>query len=41
VQSEPDYWDVEYEFRNVDHRIQMSAPPGDRIYVNRDGEPRQ
>ena len=41
MQSDPDYWDVEYEFRNVDHRIQMSAPPGDRIYVNRDGEPRQ
>jgi len=41
VQTEPEYWDVEYEFRNVDHRIQMSAPPGDWIYVNRDGEPRQ
>ena len=41
VQSEPEYWDVEYEFHNVDHRIQMSAPPGDQIYVNRDGEPRQ
>jgi uncharacterized protein YcfJ len=41
VQAEPEYWDVEYEFHNVDHRIQMSAPPGDDIYVNRDGEPRQ
>jgi uncharacterized protein YcfJ len=37
----PDYWDVEYRFRNVDHRIQMSAPPGRTIYVNQRGEPRQ
>jgi uncharacterized protein YcfJ len=42
VQSgQPDYWDVSYTYRNVDHRIQMSAPPGRTIYVNRDGEPRQ
>jgi uncharacterized protein YcfJ len=42
VQSgEPDYWDVRYTYRNVDHRIQMSAPPGRTIYVNRNGEPRQ
>jgi uncharacterized protein YcfJ len=37
----PQYWDVEYRFNNVDHRVQMSAPPGPTIYVNRDGEPRQ
>jgi uncharacterized protein YcfJ len=37
----PDYWDVGYSFRNVDHRIQMSAPPGRTIYVNGQGEPRQ
>lgn len=37
----PDYWDVTYEFRNVDHRIQMSAPPGRTISVNEAGEPRQ
>jgi uncharacterized protein YcfJ len=42
VQSgQPDYWDVSYTYRNVDHRIQMSAPPGRTISVNRDGEPRQ
>ena len=42
VQSgQPEYWDVSYTFRNVDHRIQMSAPPGRTIAVNRDGEPRQ
>jgi uncharacterized protein YcfJ len=37
----PDYWDVDYSFRNIDHRIQMSEPPGRTIYVNRRGEPRQ
>ena len=36
----PDYWDVTYEFRNVEHRAQMSAPPGESIIVNGDGEPR-
>jgi uncharacterized protein YcfJ len=39
--GDPDYWDVTYSFRNVDHRIQMTAPPGRTIYVNRDGLPRQ
>ncbi len=37
----PDYWDVGYRFHDVDHRIQMTAPPGDTIYVNENGEPRQ
>ncbi|MEO6185283.1 MAG: beta/gamma crystallin-related protein [Steroidobacteraceae bacterium] len=37
----PDYWDVTYDYRNVTHRVQMSAPPGDTIFVNRQGEPRQ
>jgi uncharacterized protein YcfJ len=36
----PDYWDVTYEFRGQQHRVQMSAPPGPTIAVNRDGEPR-
>ena len=36
----PDYWDVTYEFQGVAHRVQMSAPPGPTILVNRDGEPR-
>ena len=36
----PDYWDVTYEFQGVEHRVQMSAPPGPTILVNRDGEPR-
>lgn len=37
----PDYWDVTYDYRNVTHRVQMSAPPGRTIQVNRRGEPRQ
>ena len=35
----PDYWDVTYSFRGVQHRIQMSSPPGDAITVNAAGEP--
>lgn len=37
----PAYWDVTYEFRGVEHHVQMSAPPGPTIYVNERGEPRQ
>ena len=40
-QRTPDYWDVSYRFRGVDHRVQMSQPPGDTITVNRQGEPRE
>lgn len=37
----PDYWDVTYRYQNVEHHVQMSAPPGDTILVNRRGDPRQ
>ena len=37
----PEYWDVTYNFRGVEHHIQMSAPPGRTIAVNGRGEPRQ
>ncbi len=37
----PEYWDVTYNFRSVEHRVKMSAPPGRTIAVNRNGEPRQ
>ncbi len=37
----PEFWDVTYHFRGVEHRLQMSAPPGPTIAVNRRGEPRQ
>ncbi|MEO8754287.1 MAG: beta/gamma crystallin-related protein [Casimicrobiaceae bacterium] len=38
--SRPDYWDVTYQFRGSEHRVQMTAPPGPRITVNAQGEPR-
>ena len=36
----PQYWDVTYDFRGVQHRVQMSAAPGPTVAINRDGEPR-
>ncbi len=41
ARGRPEYWDVTYNFRGVQHRIQMSAPPGRTILVNGRGEPRQ
>jgi uncharacterized protein YcfJ len=40
ARSAPEYWDVVYNFRGVDHRVQMSTPPGRTIRVNAQGEPR-
>lgn len=37
----PAYWDVTYDFRGTQHRIQMTTAPGSTIVVNGDGEPRQ
>jgi uncharacterized protein YcfJ len=39
-QAHPDYWDVTYTFRGVEHRVQMATPPGPTVTVNRQGEPR-
>ena len=36
----PAYWDVTYEYRGVEHHVQMAAQPGRTIPVNRNGEPR-
>ena len=36
----PQYWDVTYDYRGVEHRVQMSAAPGRTIAVNAKGEPR-
>ena len=36
----PDFWDVTYNFRGQEHRVQMTAPPGPTIAVNGYGEPR-
>jgi uncharacterized protein YcfJ len=38
--ARPAYWDVTYFFRGMEHRVQMSAPPGPTIWVNGKGEPR-
>ena len=40
AQARPDLWDVTYNFRGQEHRVQMTTPPGTTIMVNRDGEPR-
>ncbi len=39
-QAQPEYWDVTYTFRNIEHRVQMANPPGRTITVNRSGLPR-
>jgi uncharacterized protein YcfJ len=39
-QVRPDYWDVTYEFRGQEHRVQMTVRPGPTITVNERGEPR-
>jgi uncharacterized protein YcfJ len=36
----PQYWDVTYNFRGIEHRIQTAVPPGATVIVNRRGEPR-
>ncbi len=36
----PDYWDVTYNFRGVEHHMQMSTQPGPTVLVNDNGEPR-
>ena len=39
-QGRPDHWDVTYNFRGQDHRVQMTSAPGPTITVNAQGEPR-
>jgi len=36
----PQFYDVTYLYRGVEHRVQMAAPPGRTITVNGNGEPR-
>jgi uncharacterized protein YcfJ len=36
----PEFWDVTYQFRGRQHRVQMTYPPGATISVNKNGEPR-
>ena len=39
-QAKPEFWDVTYNFRGQEHRVQMTAPPGPTVTVNGQGEPR-
>jgi uncharacterized protein YcfJ len=39
-QARPELWDVTYNFRGQEHRVQMTTPPGATVSVNRNGEPR-
>ena len=39
-QAPPAYWDVTYNFRGQEHRMQMTSPPGSSVTVNEQGEPR-
>ena len=37
----PEFWDVTYNFRGMEHQVQMTSPPGATVAVNGNGEPRQ
>ena len=37
---QPQYWDVTYAFRGIEHRAQLGFAPGATITVNGRGEPR-
>jgi uncharacterized protein YcfJ len=39
-EAHPAYWDVTYDFRGQEHRVQLNAPPGRTVTVNEQGEPR-
>ena len=39
-QGPPEFWDVAYSFRGVEHHVQMRSAPGPTITVNGRGEPR-
>ena len=40
-QARPEFWDVTYNFRGQEHRVQATAPPGTTVTVNERGEPRE
>ncbi|MDR3368382.1 beta/gamma crystallin-related protein [Rhodoferax sp.] len=40
-QARPEFWDVTYNFRGLDHQVQLTAPPGPSVTVNQRGEPRE
>ena len=40
AQATPAYWEVFYNFRGQEHRVQMTTQPGPTLTVNERGEPR-
>jgi hypothetical protein len=36
----PAYYEVSYNFRGTEHRVQMGSAPGNTVLVNERGEPR-
>ena len=38
--ARPDDWDVTYDFRGQEYRVQMTSRPGPTVQVNERGEPR-
>ena len=40
-QAKPSLWDVTYNFRGEEHRVQLANPPGPTVTVNERGEPRE
>jgi hypothetical protein len=38
--GKPDHWDVTYQSRGVEHRMQTTYQPGPTVTVNAQGEPR-
>ena len=40
AQGRPEFWDVAYSFRGVEHHVQTTSPPGPTVTVNEGGEPR-
>ena len=39
-QARPEFWDVTYNFRGQEYRMQVTSPPGPTVTVNERGEPR-
>ncbi len=39
-QAQPTYWDVTYNFRGQEYRVQMTREPGSTVTVNEQGVPR-
>ncbi|MEO8279366.1 MAG: beta/gamma crystallin-related protein [Ideonella sp.] len=38
AQARTEYWDVTYNFRGLEHRVQLQTPPGATVMVNERGE---